>query len=299
MDILAIIDEIQKIDNGHSHDGIGKILYVADNGPNTCQKCSVNDGKIFDINDPGLPQLPVHPHCRCKYVSVTGPDKDVSEDVERHRIVKNLKTAGALDEGNAKSLAEQIIYARHENSKLREQRLFLLFNGRYLISSDGKLFLDAVSGQAILEKTTVSQETMFGGYETIEREFDYSYSRQGIAKKGGIPRGVYYIEVKEERSARTSPWSHVVKSSGWGNYSWSLHPDRDTDTRGRGGFFIHGGSDFGSAGCIDLRRGDTEFQKYFTSTNMASMYVYVRYEKERVKVQEKKYTTHMTMPNPY
>ena len=291
MDVLTIMDEIQRMSNGYSGNPTEIVLYVADNGDNTCQDCLDNDGRIFDINDPELPQLPIHPHCRCKYVSAADPDEDISEDVERYRIIKNLKAAGESDEEKARALAEQIINARRENSKLREQRLFLLFNGRYLISSDGKLLLDAVSGQAVSENTTVNKVTTLGVvHKTIEREFDYSYSRQGIRNKGGIPRGLYYIEAKEERSAKTSPWSHGVRTSPWGDYSWTLHPDEDTDVRKRTGFFIHGGEEFNTKGCIDLQRGDTKFQKYFVSTGLSSMYVYVKYDRERVKIQEKRET---------
>ena len=299
MDALTIMDEIQRMGNSHSSDPIVKVLYVADSGENTCQDCLDNDGRIFDIDDPELPQLPIHPHCRCKYVSVEEPYEDVSEDVERHRIVKNLEAASDLDEEKAESLAEQIIDARRENPKLREQNLFLLFNGRYLMSSDGKLLLDAVSGQPVSEKTTVTRATILGGYETIDREFDYSYSRQGERNIGGIPQGLYHIEAEEKRSAQTSPWSHIAKSSGWGNYSWSLHPDKDTDIRGRSNFFIHGGTDFGSAGCIDLQKNDAVFEKYFTTTELPSIYVYVSYEEERVKIQEEKYRTYMTTPYLY
>jgi len=291
MDALTIMDEIQRMENEHPGNRLVKVLYVADNGENTCRECLDNDGKVFDIDDPGLPQLPIHPHCRCKYVLPTAPYGDVSEDVERYRIVKKLEAASDSDEEKAKSLAEQIIDARRENPKLREQRLFLLFNGRYLMSSDGELLLDAVSGQAVSENVTVNKVT-FGGvvHRTIEREFDYSYSRQGIENKGGIPWGLYHIEAKEERSAKTSPWSHGVRTSPWGDYSWTLHPDKDTDVRKRTGFFIHGGEEFNTRGCIDLQRGDAKFQKYFASTGLSSIYVYVKYDRARVKIQEKRET---------
>ena len=297
MDALTIMDEIQRMENEHPGNRLVKVLYVADNGENTCRECLDNDGKVFDIDDPGLPQLPIHPHCRCKYVSATAPYGDVSEEVERYRIVKNLKAAGESDEEKAKSLAEQIIDARRENPKLREQRLFLLFNGRYLMSSDGKLLLDAVSGQPVSEKTTVKWETIFGGNETVEREFDYSYSRQGMIDEGGIPVGLYHIEAKEERSAKTSPWSHIVKSSGWGNYAWTLHPDEATDVRKRTNFFIHGGLDFNTKGCIDLQEGIEKFQKYFVSLRTASIYIYVKYEKERVTIREKRPKVYTISPN--
>ena len=115
--------------------------------------------------------MPIHPHCRCKYVLPAAPYEDVSEDVERHRIVKNLESTSDLDEKKAKTLAEQIIDARRKNPKLREQKLFLLFNGRYLMSSDGKLLLDAVSGQPVSENVIVTKADARGkSSKIIERE---------------------------------------------------------------------------------------------------------------------------------
>jgi len=55
---------------------------------------------------------------------------------------------------------------------LREQKLFLLYNGRYLMSSDGKLLLDAVSGEAVSEKVTVNQAVP--GFATGASEGVYS-----------------------------------------------------------------------------------------------------------------------------
>ena len=296
MDALTIMDEIQRMENEHLGNLPVKIMYVADKGENTCRECLENDGEIFDIDDPELPQLPIHPHCRCKYVSALDPQNDVSEDVERYRIVEALKESGDLEEEIALSLAEQIIDARHENPKLREQNLFLLFNGRYLMSSDGKLLLDAVSGQPVSENIILDQVSIAGGIETIEREFDYSYARQGIINEGGIPVGLYYIGAKEERSAKTSPLSHGAEFFAWGYYAWRLHPDEDTDERGRTNFFIHGGSDFNTRGCIDLQKGDIDFQKYFVSTKLSSIYVYVKYKNERVMMNEKRIRYYTTMP---
>ena len=66
----------------------------------------------------------------------------------------------------------------------------------------------------------------------------------------------------------------------------------------RSGFFIHGGSDFNTRGCIDLQEGETKFQQYFVSTGLSSIYVYVKYDKERVVIQEKKPKVYIDFP-PY
>lgn len=52
----------------------------------------------------------------------------------------------------------------------------------------------------------------------------------------------------------------------WGDWRITLSPLSTTDTMGRSGFFIHGGSTPGSAGCIDIGGGlsgdnDTELVK--------------------------------------
>ena len=300
MDILSIMKEVQKAWDEFPQTQKKQLLYIADEGKNSCPACIINDGKKFDLEDPNLPQLPIHPNCHCRYVPITNTNKDVSKDVEKYRITQTLRKTYRLQEGEAKSLAEQIIKVRNENLELRRQKIFLIFNGRYLMSSDGKLLLNAVSGKAVSENITINQATVSGFIsETIEREFDYSYSRQGERNIGGIPQGLYYVESKEQRSAKTSPWSHIVKSSGWGNYSWPLHPNKTSDTRKRSGFFIHGGSDFGSAGCIDLQKKDSVFQKYFDSTGLSFIYVCVNYETPNVKIQEKKYKAYPIIPRQY
>jgi hypothetical protein len=213
---------------------------------------------------------------------------DSNAKIEQSHIAHALKEKHKLQEEEAKELASQVTKARNENSKLREQRLFLIFNGRYLMSSDGKFLQNAVSGKPIekdISNNSIAETDSTD--KTEEQEFDYSYSRQGMKDTGGIPQGLYYIEAKEERSAITSPWSHVVRKKGWGDYSWSLHPVTNTNVRERSGFFIHGGSVFGSAGCIDLQKNDKVFKKFFDLTNLSSLYIYVRYDKIKIKFSTK------------
>ena len=45
----------------------------------------------------------------------------------------------------------------------------------------------------------------------------------------------------------------------WGNYYARLEPQPDTETFGRDGFYIHGGNEPGSAGCIDLHDYNDDF----------------------------------------
>jgi hypothetical protein len=303
MDALTIMDEIQRMENEHPSNRLVKVLYVADNGENTCRECLDNDGKVFDIDDPGLPQLPIHPHCRCKYVLPTAPYGDVSEDVERHRIVKNLEAADGLDEEKAKSLAEQIIAARHENSQLREQKLFLLFNGRYLVSSDGKLLLPATAGAPTATEEVKSSVNLFGFADVVKKSrFDYSYERQAEEDIGALPQGLYTIRCEASGSLENGNYrKHLFSWNSWGNYHWRLVPSQYTDTRGRDrhSFTIHGGAEPGSAGCIDLTAGDAKFKEYLDSLNMTFINVYAQYPDREVVMEYETHTSPQIAPPAY
>lgn len=86
--------------------------------------------------------------------------------------------------------------------------------------------------------------------------FDYSAARQRIGGTGPIPAGEYWINPEEmwER-----PWYGFGQAGPWGDYRVTLHVMPATTTHGRGGFFIHGGSTAGSAGCIDLTQSMNRF----------------------------------------
>ena len=232
------------------------VIFTSEHGSISCAECLQYNGKIFDIEDPALPQLPIHPNCRCKYVSLSNPCQDASKDVEKYRISRTLKTTHKISDEDAQSLAEQVIKARNENSKLREQKLFLLFNGRHLMSSDGTLLSDAVSGQPVSREQKPIAANTAGFVEFAEkRQFDYSYERQAIVNEGGLPQGLYSIACKESGSLLNGN----VKKHGrdwiaWGYYHWRLIPDKETDMRNRqaDSFTIHGGLTPGSGGCIEF-----------------------------------------------
>lgn len=79
--------------------------------------------------------------------------------------------------------------------------------------------------------------------------FDYSLARQQLRNTGPIPEGVYWIRPDE---LWENAWYRRASTAAWGNYRITIHPFITTETFGRGGFFIHGGSIRGSSGCIDL-----------------------------------------------
>lgn len=122
-------------------------------------------------------------------------------------------------------------------------QLVLSFNGKTLTMTGGKkkYSYDAVSGKKLSNGT-----------------FDYSEERQRIGNVGPIPAGRYWIRPDE---LWENAWYKSASTTAWGNYRISIHPFSTTKTYGRGGFFIHGGSDPGSAGCIDLTSDMDRFQK--------------------------------------
>lgn len=93
----------------------------------------------------------------------------------------------------------------------------------------------------------------------------FSLKAQGDRNVGTIPAGSYWIDPEQmwtaswwERDLNGSPFGEYT--AGWGLNRITIHPLPSTQTYGRGGFFIHGGTHFGSAGCIHLLgKGMDEF----------------------------------------
>ena len=70
--------------------------------------------------------------------------------------------------------------------------------------------------------------------------------------KGPIPPGEYDLD-----PGKITPGNWMRDLTGdWGNWRVPLEPRPGTDTKGRNGFFMHGGKKPGSAGCIDLGKRD-------------------------------------------
>lgn len=145
----------------------------------------------------------------------------------------------------------------------------MTFDGQIL--SGGGFKEVAVSGRVSscrANRTVIRTEGVY--LETI-MTFDYTKQRQKKRSEGPLPEGDFYFCSNHEDSAdgTNNPsgqgssrhkWWHPAKG-GWGDYSWPLTPMPGTDTSDedgnpRGGFFVHGGREPGSAGCIDLMDND-------------------------------------------
>ena len=114
------------------------------------------------------------------------------------------------------------------------RNLVLRFDGRTLTFSGG---------------TKVYTYHAVSGVPTPDGQFLYDNARQHMADVGPIPEGTYWINPSE---MWTNSWHRIGSPSSWGNHRITIHPFTTTETFGRGGFFIHGGTVPGSRGCIDL-----------------------------------------------
>ncbi len=177
------------------------------------------------------------------------------------------------------------------------ETIFLFFDGKTLANSH--FSVPAVSGmyKSIQYHVKKFQSYAFNTVITTEivKKFNYSKEYQKIKNKGPIPEGEYWFHVGYVRSARTSFLSHIVKHKGWGNYSWSLQSEFLTNSYDRGGFFIHGGTEWGSAGCIDIKNGDKKLFKYLDGLCNCYVLVKVKYLHSEIETTEE-YTTAHTFP---
>lgn len=86
--------------------------------------------------------------------------------------------------------------------------------------------------------------------------FDYSRERQHESRTGPIPEGDYWVEPDQMWA---NHWYSLAPTAAWGFHRLTIHVLPRTSTFDRGGFFIHGGTRAGSAGCINLHGGMERF----------------------------------------
>ena len=94
--------------------------------------------------------------------------------------------------------------------------------------------------------------------DDVVGNYNYTSGIDGVTDpsipwQGPIPPGSYTLNPNE---ISRGGWLRSLTGD-WGNYRVPLHPDSNTNTYNRDGFFLHGGVDPGSAGCIDVGLYDT------------------------------------------
>ncbi len=48
------------------------VVFISENKDNSCSKCKMYNGRIYEENDSRKPRLPIHPNCRCSYRRYSG-----------------------------------------------------------------------------------------------------------------------------------------------------------------------------------------------------------------------------------
>lgn len=110
---------------------------------------------------------------------------------------------------------------------------------------------------------------------------------QGKRDLGPIPEGNYALPKSEYQNWGSvkglawlrsnigiGPWPGGTDS--WGEHRIWLKPSNETNTYGRGGFSVHGGTEPGSQGCIDLTGQMNSFANWFIK-NDSDVFLHVKY----------------------
>ncbi len=179
-----------------------------------------------------------------------------------------------VSRGNTVTVQDKLTWAQRTNPL----RPHLEFDGRTLTGygKNGKVKTwDAMSGHSDYQCKT----------------------NTNVKGKGPIPEGVWDVKrnqlqhwndisLKSKMASYLSPILKPIrgKSSGewpggpisWGEHRIWLKPEDGTDNQNRTDLTIHGGWDFGSAGCIDLAKGMNDFINWYQEQN-DDMKLFVRY----------------------
>ena len=158
----------------------------------------------------------------------------------------------------------------------------LQFDGEHLIGPPACGKCEAASG--IPEKTKKSKGTAGWGiiYEE-HRRFIYTPEQQRLRDHGPLPEGGYWINTCEQAN-KTNAARHdylfitprlAPARGSWGEYSYPIWPSPCTDVNDSEGnprdkFFVHGGGEFGSKGCIDLAQDMNNFASFVDGVKSAN-----------------------------
>ncbi|MBQ6854572.1 MAG: DUF2778 domain-containing protein [Alphaproteobacteria bacterium] len=140
----------------------------------------------------------------------------------------------------------------------------LSFDGRYLTLNE--------NGQPVQQWPAQSGHADYQCADNVQ-----------TVNKGPIPQGNWIVDQSQVQhiddlgfADRLKNYAGVIKNPttgnpiagkwpgdtmAWGHHRVWLTPEQGTNTYGRNGFTIHGGSDYNSAGCIDLAGQDANFFK--------------------------------------
>ena len=162
------------------------------------------------------------------------------------------------------------------------------------LSFDGTTLKWVVDGKVVKSWKAVSGRTKFNTFgdknaEQMVKKYGGNNSEfMKIKEQGPIPVGSYTISQIQKRTngdatqfmqgknqkklydlmmaGNKHDWNsgEVADLIAWGDYRLPITKIGETETFGRGSFYIHGGGIPGSIGCIDLMDGMNDFANYFT-----------------------------------
>ena len=225
-------------------------IWHSEHGENTCDDCVGNDGTVYE-NKEGIPDIPVHPNCRCwvEEIELDKNGKKIDSKVYKGQKPENKS------ERQPDNRISQPTFEKSVNTK----------SGQYAVF-DGKKFTLYENDKPIMSWDAVSGKD---GYRSPEY--------QKLKDTGPIPEGTYVARQSELQ--RMLPidwvvgWSRLLSEDlggkwpgseySWGNSRVWLEPSKETNTYGRDDFSIHGGWVPGSAGCIDLTSNMDNFVALF------------------------------------
>lgn len=148
-------------------------------------------------------------------------------------------------------------------------------------------FVTFDGGNLTLFQADGSTESFMARAGVLDAEGNTRADQQDVVDVGPIPEGEWYFDPRKVQNFSSTSrfdrfkgmigrgtWRGGVDS--WGRHRVWLYPEPATDTKGRDGFTIHGGAEFGSRGCIDLCRSDSGFFRAIDRT-LDKIPVYVDY----------------------
>ena len=230
----------------------------SEHGENTCDECSGLDGQVFFSPDE-IPDIPVHPNCKCSITEET-------LDKNGKTIAKKDYKADNNTESKSQEPSDTPTFEKPVNVKPGQYAVF-----------DGKKFTLYENDKPIMSWNAVSGAK---GYQ--------SPKYQSIKDKGTIPEGTYVARQSGLQFYKDISWSDRQRSAiglgtwpgrtdSWGESRVWLEPSRGSNVYGRDNFSIHGGTEPGSAGCIDMTGQIDNFTQWFEK-NGHDLIINVKYK---------------------
>jgi hypothetical protein len=114
------------------------------------------------------------------------------------------------------------------------------------------LYYDGALGKLVVDPEIPSSNSYDIPGESGRRECSCNFEDKN---QGPMPPGMYSISSDE--LSDPGYIGDILRNfrGDWGDWRVPAHPNQGTDTHGRGGFYVHGGTLPGSAGCIDVGGG--------------------------------------------